>query len=94
MKQQDYKHENDILSLILTDDLFKDNDEMIVDESITFIVAGTQTTAVTTSNLICYYTQHTDILDKIREDCQNCFKNYGKSNIQLAEETFNWENAR
>lgn len=42
----------DLLSILLEDPLFKDDEEMIIDELITFFFAGSQTTAVSLSNLI------------------------------------------
>ena len=44
----------DILTVLLEDPLFKDSMENIVDECITFFVAGTQTQAVQISNTLCY----------------------------------------
>jgi cytochrome P450 len=44
----------DLLSIMLKDSLFENNDEQIINESMTFFFAGTISQATTTSNAICY----------------------------------------
>ena len=48
----------DLLTILLTDDLYKDNNKRIVDEAMTFYFAGAQTTAVALSNLILNLVKH------------------------------------
>jgi cytochrome P450 len=45
---------NDLLSILLSDDLFKNNDKMVVDECLTFFFAATQTSSMTTQNMFVY----------------------------------------
>jgi len=49
MKEEDC---NDILSLFLKDENFKDDDELIIDESIEFMAGGTLTSASLVMNFI------------------------------------------
>ncbi len=44
----------DLVSIMLKDPLFENNDEQIVNESLTFFFAGTLTQANTISNVISY----------------------------------------
>lgn len=61
----------DFLTILLTDDLFKDDNKRIVDEALTFFFAGSQTSAVATSNLLISLLKHpeyqTKLLDEIEE---------------------------
>ena len=41
-----YQKKDDFLTILLTDELFINNDTMIVDECITFLGAATQTTTL------------------------------------------------
>ena len=50
------KETSDFLSLLLTDDLYKDDEELIKDELSTFILASSQTTATLISNTL-YFTE-------------------------------------
>ena len=43
-----------MLSIMLIDPLYENNDEYIINESLTFYFAGTITQASTTTNAICY----------------------------------------
>jgi cytochrome P450 len=47
----------DLLSILLSDDLFKDDDKMIIDECLTFFFAATQTSSMTLQNMIYYLIQ-------------------------------------
>ena len=44
----------DLLSILLTNDLFANNDVAIVDEVVTVFLAGSQTSSITTQNLILH----------------------------------------
>jgi cytochrome P450 len=41
MKDSNYKDKGDLLSILLNDDLFKNDDKMIIDECLTFFFAAT-----------------------------------------------------
>lgn len=57
------------LHTMLEDELFKGDDEKVVDECLTFILAATMTTAMLTSNSIYYLTQNSDTaLIKLRTE--------------------------
>lgn len=43
MKSKDFVNKGDFLTLILTDDFFKNNDKMLIDECAGFMAASTQT---------------------------------------------------
>ena len=47
MKENPEKASRDLLGILLMDEAFIDNDTMIIDECMTFFLAGTQTTAIT-----------------------------------------------
>ena len=44
----------DLLSILLSDDLFKNDDKMIVDECLTFFFAATQTSSMSTGNMLIH----------------------------------------
>ena len=48
----------DFLGILLTDENFKGNDDMIVDECLTFFAAGSQTSSVASQNLILLLIKH------------------------------------
>eukprot|EP00347_Sterkiella_histriomuscorum_P011321 403372900 len=73
MKDPQYQSK-DFLTLLLTDDLFKDDESLIVDECCTFLFAATQTTASTVSNALFYLTQNTQIRDSLRKEIASQFK--------------------
>jgi len=52
-----YKN-GDLLTILISDDLFKDNEEMIIDEVITFFFAGSATTSALMANTIAYAMQN------------------------------------
>lgn len=58
----------DLLSILLEDPLFKDDDEMIIDEILTFFFAGSQTSAVALSNMIMNLMKKPQQLEKLRQE--------------------------
>jgi len=50
------KEAGDFLTLLLADELFKDKDQYIVDECLTFMLAATMTTTMLISNSVYYLT--------------------------------------
>jgi len=60
----------DFLTILLTDDHFKDNDERILDECFTFFFAGSQTSAIASQNLILALLKHPHYQTKIRDELE------------------------
>ena len=52
-----YKNNGDFLTLLINDEVFKDQDSYIVDECLTFMLAGTMTNTLMLNNSIYYLTQ-------------------------------------
>mmetsp|Transcript_25393 Transcript_25393/g.19134 ORF Transcript_25393/g.19134 Transcript_25393/m.19134 type:complete len:81 (-) Transcript_25393:602-844(-) len=60
MKDPNYKEDSpDLLSILINDEIYKDNEKMIVDECITFFAAGGHTVKSTNVNLLIYLTLNT-----------------------------------
>ncbi|CDW76112.1 cytochrome p450 [Stylonychia lemnae] len=77
---------DDLLSVLLQDEVFQDSDQMIIDECITFFIAGSQTTAVTISNFLCYIAQSQEYEKKIRWEFGKLLYNYGMDIQKLTKE--------
>ena len=60
----------DLLAILLTDDLFKNNNKMIIDECLTFFFAATQTSSMSTQNMLFYLTQQPKYRERVREEIQ------------------------
>jgi cytochrome P450 len=56
---------NDLLSILMTDELVCNDDILIVDECFTFFFAGSQTSSITTQNLIMHLIKNPSYGDKI-----------------------------
>ena len=74
MKKPSFKNKGDFLTLLLTDDLFKDKNDYMVDECLTFMLAATMTTTMLISNAIYYLTQNTETLGKLRDEMKKSIK--------------------
>lgn len=59
---------HDFLTLMVTDDLFKDKDEYILDECLTIMLASTLTNTLMITNSIYYLTKCQDKLAKLRRE--------------------------
>jgi cytochrome P450 len=46
--------QSDLLSILISTEFFKGNDAFVIDEMLTFFIAGMKTIQATTTNLICY----------------------------------------
>jgi len=64
MKEGRRLDEGDFLSILLSDELFKEDNEMIVDEILTFFFAGSQTSSVVTQNLLMHLMKESPIHKK------------------------------
>lgn len=58
----------DFLTILLTNEFFKENDELIRDECMTFVLASTQTTTLLISNALYYLTVNTEVRQKLRDE--------------------------
>jgi cytochrome P450 len=56
MSSPDFINRGDFLTLMLNDDLFKGQEQYMIDESLTFMLAGTMTTTMLISNGVYYLT--------------------------------------
>jgi cytochrome P450 len=86
MKKPEFINRGDFLTILLEDEMFKNDEEVIIDECITFMIASSQTTSLLISNALFYLTQKEDIRQKIMKEIHDVlFKNYtGKMS------EFNW----
>ena len=74
MKRREEREKNpeskrvDFISLLLEDEMFKDNEKYMIDECLTFMIASTQTTSVTLFNLIKNCLLNAGTIDKCKEE--------------------------
>lgn len=61
-------HYDDFLSILINDPYFKDNDDMIIDECMTFMFASTQTVTILITNALFFFTMKTNIRDRVRKE--------------------------
>ncbi|CDW89828.1 cytochrome p450 4f12 [Stylonychia lemnae] len=71
LKPEEIHH--DFLNMLLQDDLFKDNDSLMVDECSTFMLAATQTTTTALSNLFFYLTKNETVKTNVRNEIKDIF---------------------
>lgn len=62
------KEKGDFLTILLTEPFFMNDNERIIDESLTFFFAGSQTSAVTTQNLLVALMKHPEYQDKLLQE--------------------------
>lgn len=60
--------EHDLLTILTSTDFYKGNDDLIIDEIVTFFFAGMKTIQISTTNLIYYLTKHQDIKAKLLKE--------------------------
>jgi cytochrome P450 len=60
--QDELNSRADLLSILHTDDLFKDNNKLIIDECLTFFFAGSQTSSIPTQNIVMYLMRKSQIM--------------------------------
>lgn len=58
----------DFLTILIVDEMFKNRNERIIDEVLTFFFAGSQTSSVTVQNLVYALCKHPAYQDKILEE--------------------------
>lgn len=75
MKDPKFIDRGDLISILLKDELFKDDFKMIIDESLTFFFAGSQSTGITTGNMIMYMLQSPEMFGKVKNEVNNIIIN-------------------
>ena len=60
-----------------------ENDEQIINESITFFLAGTLTQATTVANALCYMIEKPEIDRRVRDSLTKNFTSFSDSNVKL-----------
>jgi cytochrome P450 len=72
MQQPDFnmKEKFDFLTQLLSDEMFKDNVDMILDECMTFIGAATQTTSFLINNALYYLMKNPEVMKKLKHELQ------------------------
>jgi cytochrome P450 len=82
---------DDLLSILLTNDYYKNDDELIIDEIFTLFLAGSKTVATTTANLICYLDKSPNSKSKLLTEVDSSLSSIkddfmGKFDLEKAEE--------
>jgi len=72
-----------LLSIMILDPLFDNNDKTIIDESISFFLAGTLTQASTLSNTLAFIMQNPETMEKARESLAKNFKAFANEDATL-----------
>lgn len=67
-KDKTLANRKDFLTVLLTDDEYSVNEQLRVDECMTFFIAATQTTTVAVSNTLYYLTMHPEIRAKLLQE--------------------------
>lgn len=68
-RKQTGKHaESDLISIMIESEFFQGNDEQIIDEIVTFFLAGMKTIQITSTNLIYYLTKHQHYKEKLLKE--------------------------
>ena len=81
----------DLLAVLLSDELFNFEDKMIIDECLTFFFAATQTSSMTTQNMLFYLArnQNKHLLERVRNEID---KSVIKGSNDKVENLLNYEN--
>ena len=64
-KDPSLKEAGDFLTILLTEEFFMNNNERIIDECLTFFFAGSQTSAITTQNLVVALLKHPEYEEQL-----------------------------
>ena len=65
------KDRGDFLTILLTDEVTRDDDTLILDECLTFFFAGSQTSGIASTNLIFMLVKHKDIREKVLKELED-----------------------
>lgn len=85
MSKPDFVNKGDLLTMLLTIDNFKNDDKMILDECVAFMIASTNATSLLISNTLYYLTQFPGHIEKIREEFKRVFKRDNFQNLTAEE---------
>jgi len=58
----------DLLSILLEDEAYTGQNEIIIDECITFFLAGSQTVKVTDANMLMHIAMREDVRKQVRQE--------------------------
>ena len=73
----------DFFSIMLQDPVFENDDEQIINESLTFFLAGPLTLATTIVNTLCYMIQNPNVEKKLRKSLASNFKSFSDKTATL-----------
>ena len=68
MSNPKFNNKGDFLTILLSDDLFKNSEAYIIDECLTFMLAATMTTTMLISNAIYYLSSADEKLEILRKE--------------------------
>ena len=66
--RQEKTMKEDFLSIMLQDELYRDDLERMVDECVTFMFAASQTTGIMVTETLFRFIQNRDILQKVKKE--------------------------
>jgi cytochrome P450 len=66
--KEKYANNTDLLAILLNDELFKDNNKAMIDEIITFFLAGSFTLRSTNSNMFMYLAMYPEVRSKLMKE--------------------------
>jgi len=91
-KNKSYDDGDDLLSILLTDPMFVNDEEKMIDELLTIFLAGSKTVQITTNNLLCYLNEYPEVKAKLLTEVDSRINSIGGDtegpsfNYDLAEE--------
>jgi cytochrome P450 len=56
--------DDDLLSILLSSELYRGDDEKTKDELVIFFLAGNETIKISSTNTVCYLTQNPELMKK------------------------------
>jgi cytochrome P450 len=69
------------MTILISDDIYKDNIEMIIDECMTFFLAGTSTTSSAIGTTIAQCIKNPKIMSKVQVEIEEFLKANGNVDI-------------
>ena len=62
------ENDSDLLSILINSDLYRDDEDLVVDEIVTFFGAGMRTIQISTTNTLYYLLQNETLMKKVCEE--------------------------